>query len=56
MNEAHYGYIVNTHYDYINMLNKMQKKNPHRFKEFKYSQETIYHYIDILQQEQNLYD
>jgi len=38
------------------MLSKMQKNNPQRFKEFKYSQETIYHYLDRIQQEQNLYD
>jgi hypothetical protein len=54
--EAHYGYIVNTHYDYINMLNKMKKKNPQRFTEFNYSEETIYHHLDRIQQEQHLYD
>lgn len=54
--ERRYGWVVDKHYDWINMLSKMQKKNPQRFVEFEYSQETIYHYIDRLQQEQNLYD
>lgn len=54
--ERRYGWVVDKRYDWINMLSKMQKKNPHRFKEFKYSQETIYYHIDRLQQEQNLYD
>ena len=56
MNDAHYGHIVNTHYEYINMLIKMEKKNPQRFREFKYSRETMYHYLDRIQQEQNVYD
>ena len=56
MNEAHYGWVVNTHYDWINMLDKMKKNKPHRFDAFQYSQSTIYHYIDRLQQEQNVYD
>jgi hypothetical protein len=56
MNEMHYGYIVNTHYDAINMLTKMQQNNPRRFKEFEYSTATIYHHIDRLNQEQNIYD
>jgi hypothetical protein len=54
--ERKYGWVVDKRYDWINMLNKMQKSNPQRFVEFKYSQETIYHHIDRLQQEQNLYD
>lgn len=54
--EQRYGWVVDKRYDWINMLTKMQKNNPLRFKEFKYSQETIYHYLDRLQQEQNLYD
>lgn len=54
--ERRYGWVVDKHYDWINMLNKMQKKQPQRFKEFQYSQETIYHHIDRIQQEQNLYD
>lgn len=56
MNDAHYGHMINTHYDWINMLTKMQKNNPKRFKEFQYSHETIYYHIDKLQQEQNVYD
>jgi hypothetical protein len=54
--ERRYGWVVDKRYDWINMLNKMQKNNPRRFKEFQYSQETIYHYIDRLNQEQNLND
>jgi len=54
--ERRYGWIVDSRYQWINMLTKMQKNNPRRFKEFKYSQETIYHHIDRLNQEQNLYD
>jgi hypothetical protein len=54
--ERRYGWVVDKRYDWINMLSKMQKSNPQRFVEFKYSQETIYHHIDRLQQEQNLYD
>jgi len=34
----------------------MEKKNPRRFKEFKYSRATMYHYLDRIQQEQNIYD
>ena len=56
MNDEHYGWVINTHYDYINLLTKMEKKNPQRFNEFHYSESTIYHYLDRLQQEQNLYD
>lgn len=54
--ERRYGWVVDKRYDWINMLNKMQKNNPQRFKEFQYSQETIYHHLDRIQQEQNLYD
>jgi len=54
--ERRYGWVVDKRYDWINMLSKMQKNNPQRFVEFKYSQETIYHHIDRLQQEQNLHD
>jgi hypothetical protein len=54
--EQHYGWIVDKRYDWINMLSKMQKNNPRRFKEFQYSQETIYYHIDKVQQEQNVYD
>ena len=56
MNDEHYGYVINTHYDWINMLTKMQKNKPQRFEEFQYSQATIYHHIDRLNQEQNTYD
>jgi hypothetical protein len=56
MNDTHYGWVVNTHYDWINMLTKMERNKPHRFEEFQYSNGTIYHYLDRIQQEQNLYD
>jgi hypothetical protein len=56
MNDVHYGWVVNTHYDWINMLNTMKKNKPHRFEEFQYSHATLYHYLDKIQQEQNLYD
>ena len=56
MNDAHYGHIINTHYDWINMLIKMEKKKPQRFQEFQYQKTTIYHYLDRLQHEQHLYD
>lgn len=56
MNEAQYGYTVNCHYDWINLLTKMKNKNPERFDAFSYTNQTIYHYLDKLQQEQNLYD
>ena len=55
-NEAHYGKVVNSRYDWINMLTKMQKSKPHRFEEFHYSNATIYHHIDRVQHEQNIYD
>ena len=56
MNDAHYGFVVNTYWDHINMLSRMKDKNPQRFNNFRYSNETIYHYIDKLQQEQHIYD
>jgi len=56
MNENSYGQIINHHYNWINMLTKMKEMKPHRFKEFQYSNQTIYHYLDRIQQEQNLYD
>lgn len=56
MNDSHYGWVVNTHYDWINMLNKMKKANPRRFDAFQYKTETIYHYLDRIQNEQNLHD
>jgi hypothetical protein len=54
--ERRYGWVVDSRYQSINMLTKMQKNNPRRFREFRYSQETIYHQIDRLNQEQNTYD
>ena len=36
--EQRYGWVVDKRYDWINMLTKMQKSNPRRFKEFEYSQ------------------
>lgn len=56
MNDQHYGWVINTHYDWINMLNSMKERNPRRFNEFEYNNETIYHYLDRLQHEQHLYD
>jgi 23S rRNA maturation-related 3'-5' exoribonuclease YhaM len=56
MTDEHYGMVINHHYDWINMLTKMESKNPQRFNEFQYSEQTIYHYLDKLQHEQNLYD
>lgn len=56
MNEAHYGYYVNCLWDNLNMLTRMQDKNPHRFEAFSYSQTDIYAMIDRLQHEQNLND
>ena len=56
MNDEHYGWIINTRYDWINMLTKMKEGNPQRFDEFQYSQQTIYHYLDCIQHEQHLYD
>ncbi len=54
--ERRYGWIVDKHYDWINLLSTMQKKQPQRFEEFHYSQVTIYHHLDRIQQEQNLHD
>jgi hypothetical protein len=54
--ERRYGYVLDKRYDWLNMLIKMEKKNPRRFKEFKYSRETMYYYLDRIQQEQNVYD
>ena len=54
--EQHYGWVVDKRYDWINMLTKMKEGNPQRFEEFQYSNQTIYHYLDRLQQEQNTYD
>ena len=56
MNDEHYGWVINTHYDWINMLSKMKEKKPQRFNDFRYSNQTIYHYLDRVQQEQNVYD
>jgi hypothetical protein len=38
------------------MLSRMRDNNPQRFEEFQYSNATIYHHLDRVQQEQNLYD
>ena len=54
--EQQYGWVVDKRYDWINMLHKMEKNKPQRFEEFQYSKATIYHYLDRLQQEQNVYD
>jgi len=54
--ENHYGWVVDKRYDSINMLTKMKQNKPQRFEEFKYSNATIYFYIDRLNQEQNLDD
>lgn len=54
--ERRYGWIVDSRYQWVNMLTKMQKNNPQRFEEFQYSQETIYYHIDRINQEQNIYD
>lgn len=56
MNESHHGWVVNTHYDWVNMLTKMKSYKPNRFKEFNYTNSTIYHYLDRIQQEQNIHD
>jgi hypothetical protein len=56
MNESHYGWVINTHYDWINMLTKMENMKPQRFREFQYSKTIIYDYLDRLQHEQNLHD
>lgn len=56
MNDVHYGWVVNTHYDWLNMLSNMEKNKPNRFVEFDYSKSTIYYYLDKIQQEQNLHD
>jgi hypothetical protein len=54
--EQHYGWVVDKRYDWINMLTKMKENKPQRFKEFQYSNATIYHHLDRLNQEQNTYD
>jgi hypothetical protein len=54
--ERRYGWVVDSRYQWINLLTKMEQSNPQRFKEFKYSKATIYHHIDRLNQEQNTYD
>jgi hypothetical protein len=54
--ESRYGWVVDKRYDWINMLTTMQKKKPQRFKEFQYTNATIYYHLDRVQQEQNLYD
>jgi hypothetical protein len=54
--ERRYGWVVDSRYQWINMLHKMEKSNSRRFKEFKYSKATLYHYLDRIQQKQNVYD
>ena len=54
--ENHYGWVVDKRYDWINMLTKMKENKPQRFEEFQYSNATIYHHLDRLNQEQNTYD
>jgi hypothetical protein len=54
--ERRYGWVVDSRYQWINLLTKMEHNNPQRFEEFKYSKATIYHHIDRLNQEQNTYD
>jgi hypothetical protein len=56
MDDGHYGWVINTHYDWLNMLIKMEKYKPKRFKEFQYSKSTIYYHLDRLNQEQHIYD
>jgi len=48
--ERRYGYVLDKRYDWLNMLIKMEQKNPRRFKEFKYSRATMYHYLYRIQQ------
>jgi hypothetical protein len=50
--ERRYGWVVDTRYQWINMLLKMKDKNPKRFKEFQYSMTTFYHHLDRVQMEQ----
>jgi len=54
--ERRYGWVVDSRYQWINLLSKMEQSNPQRFEEFQYSQASIYHHIDRLNQEQNTYD
>ena len=54
--ERRYGYVLDKRYDWLNMLINMEQKNTRRFREFRYSKQTFYHYLDRIQQEQNLYD
>lgn len=56
MNDTHYGWVINTHYDWINLVTQMEEKNPTRFSEFKYSKTIFYEFLDKLQHEQHLYD
>lgn len=56
MNESHYGWKINCYYDWLNMLNSMKQKNPQRFKEFQYSNSTIYDYLVKLEHEQHIHD
>ena len=44
--ERRYGWVVDSRYQWINLLTKMEQNNPQRFKEFKYSKATFYHHLD----------
>ena len=54
--ERRYSWVVDSRYQWINLLTKMKENKPQRFEEFKYSNATIYHHLDRLNQEQNTYD
>lgn len=56
VNDICYGSVINSYYDWINMLNSLKDKNPNRFEEFSYSDETIYHYLEKVEQEQHTLD
>lgn len=56
MNESHYGWQINCHYEAMNMLTRMKVKNPKRYREFQYSETNIYDILDRLQHQQNLHD
>jgi hypothetical protein len=56
MNEVHYGWVVNCHYDWVNMLIKMKESKPERFNHFSYGENTIYNYLDKIQHEEIYYD
>jgi hypothetical protein len=51
MNDQHKGHEIDLCYDWLNMLDRLIVGNPNRCKEFNYSQETVYYYLDRLQNE-----